>query len=230
MTQAVVRSTAQTCARRSRIEMRTSETKIILADGHPLFRIALRWVFDVIRSPVTLVEARSLASLVRAAAERPAADLVLLDPLLPGDEGLSALEFLRDEYPALRVVVVSALSHPSWRHAARALDAVGFIDKTATLEHFARALQSVLRGDEWWPFTASTPVVHRGEGSHHWESLWISELEAAASARHECPDALSLDEPGMNDVAIRTQVRSILKALDLGSGSRRRGPGHHFPV
>jgi len=56
-------------------------------------------------------------------------DVVTLDILMPGMDGLDTLEALKAEWPQARVVMVSALDHEEKRREAENLGAAGFIRK-----------------------------------------------------------------------------------------------------
>jgi len=100
----------------------------ILVVGDPvLIRSALRGVRGVLRLDATVLEASSYSKAMQVIAEHPELDLILLDLNLPDRDGFSVLTELRERYPALSVVVLSAQQDRG--SVARALDlgAVGFI-------------------------------------------------------------------------------------------------------
>ena len=76
--------------------------------------------------------------------ERP--DLVLLDVMLPGANGLQVLEALRadDRLERLPVVVVSAWQTPDDRAAAATAGADGFLGKPFELEELTTAVSNLL--------------------------------------------------------------------------------------
>jgi DNA-binding NarL/FixJ family response regulator len=121
-------------------------TTLIIADDHPLFRAALKEAVGRHMPGATIVEASSFDTLQRAIAQHPEADLVLLDLRMPGAQGFAALLFLRAEYPAVPVIVVSAAEDA--RVVQRALDfgASGFIPKSSRIETIGESLRTVLGG------------------------------------------------------------------------------------
>jgi DNA-binding NarL/FixJ family response regulator len=125
--------------------------KIIIADDHPLFRAALQQALRQALGELQLIEADSFMAVQAAAEAHPDADLVLLDLQMPGANGFSGLVYLRGQYPALPVVVVSA--HEEAKVVYRAVEhgASGFIPKSAPLPRLVEALQAVLAGDVWLP-------------------------------------------------------------------------------
>lgn len=124
---------------------------LIIADDHPLFRSALRTAVAQLLPGVHIIEADSPEALNRAVQEHPRADLILLDLRMPGVQGFSALITLRGQYPAIPVVVVSAVEEPAVMRRALDFGACGFIPKSAGLDTIGAALRSVLEGGVWLP-------------------------------------------------------------------------------
>jgi len=131
--------------------MSTTNPIIIVADDHPLFRVALRLIVRDINAAAVIVEVDSFDSLRSAMAENPGVGLVLLDLMMPGVEGLASLQFLHSDFPDLRVAVISSMSQRSWVRSAQALGAVAFVHKSTTPEQLQEALRSLIAGGSWWP-------------------------------------------------------------------------------
>ena len=129
--------------------------KVLLIDDHPLILSALQQVMQGLGSHVSV---KGVAS-ARAAREVLAADagfdLVMLDLRLGDADGFDVLAELRQGWPAMPVVVVSA----SDRHAdvVRAIDlgAMGFVPKRADNEVLFEALRVVMSGGIYVPQMSS---------------------------------------------------------------------------
>lgn len=128
--------------------------RIIVADDHPLFREALQQALAPMMPGVSFIEAESFDSLQAAVGEYEDADLVLLDLEMPGAHGFSVLVWLRTQYPALPVVVVSATSDAVVMRRAVDLGASGFIPKSSPVETISEAIAAVLEGEIWLPEAA----------------------------------------------------------------------------
>lgn len=128
--------------------------QIIVADDHPLFREALQKVLAPRMPGVRFVEAESFDSLRLAVEQHDDADLVLLDLDIPGTTGFSALAWLRDHFPALPVVMISATGDVGIMRRAVNLGASGFIPKSSPVETISEAVAAVLEGEIWLPAAA----------------------------------------------------------------------------
>jgi DNA-binding NarL/FixJ family response regulator len=121
--------------------------QIIIADDHPLFRSALKQAVKQAVGAVDIIEADSINSLQEALACDADVDLVMLDLNMPGAHGFSGLVYLRGQFPALPVVVVSGTEDANIIRKAIACGAAGFIPKSAALEDMTEAIRTVLRGE-----------------------------------------------------------------------------------
>lgn len=125
--------------------------RLVIADDHPLFRDALRLAVSHTVADGEIAEADSFDSLCAALKATPDVDLVLLDLNMPGMHGFSGLLYLRAEFAAVPVVVVSANEKPRVVRRALDLGAVGYIPKSAAANEIRDALRALLAGEAWWP-------------------------------------------------------------------------------
>ena len=199
--------------------MPKADPTVIIADDHPLFRVTLRLVVRGIAPQARVVEADSFDSLKNAVTANPDADLVLLDLGMPGVEDLSSLQFLRKDFPGLRVAVISSQSQPAVVGAVRALGAAAFIHKSVMPEQLQKALRSLLAGQDWWPQPAPAPprlpegIEIGGQQERlSQQELRILQYLEKGFLNERIAEGLSLSEP-----AVRTHISAILRKL---------GPGH----
>ncbi|MDD3764107.1 MAG: response regulator transcription factor [Nevskiales bacterium] len=128
-----------------------SANVVVVADDHPLFRSALVQALKNFLPAADVVEVSDFPALQASIAEYPDADLVLLDLHMPGAQGYSSLLFLRNEHPAVPVVVVSAHEEPGVMQRAYDFGASGFIPKSSGVPTLGDALRAVLEGEVWFP-------------------------------------------------------------------------------
>jgi len=78
-------------------------------------------------------------------------DLILLDLSMPGSSGFSGLIYLRAQFPAIPVVVVSASDDAVTIRRSMDFGASGFIPKRFGVETLREAIGKVMNGDVWIP-------------------------------------------------------------------------------
>lgn len=131
---------------------------ILVIDDHALIRDALARVLAGLVPDMRIHEAADSRSALEVIARHPQLDLVLLDLALPGMHGLTLLETLRQQHPAIGVVVISATADRRSVLSAMDRGAVGFIPKSSSNQVLKHALQLVLAGGVYVP----PEVVGRG--------------------------------------------------------------------
>jgi DNA-binding NarL/FixJ family response regulator len=125
--------------------------KVLLVDDHPLILSALQTVIRGLGDDVAVDGVESAAA-ARATLQRDADyDLVLLDLALGDADGFDVLIELRQTYPALPVVVVSASERVSDVIRAIDLGAMGFVPKRSSNAQLTEALQMVMSGGLYVP-------------------------------------------------------------------------------
>jgi DNA-binding NarL/FixJ family response regulator len=125
--------------------------RFLVADDHPLFRDALKQIVAARYPESKVEEAGTLDEVVSRLSTSDETDLVLLDLAMPGARGFSGLMFLRAQYPAVPVVVVSASDDAATIRHAIGLGASGFIPKSLATEAIDAAITAILDGDVWVP-------------------------------------------------------------------------------
>ncbi|MEN9545014.1 MAG: hypothetical protein RLZZ598_1847 [Pseudomonadota bacterium] len=125
--------------------------KVLLIDDHPLILSALQAVIQGLGDDLTVTGVASAAEARVTLAAHPGYDLVLLDLQLGDANGFDLLAELRQAYPALPVVVVSASDRTS--DVIRSIDmgAMGFVPKRATNDTLFEALHLVMSGGIYVP-------------------------------------------------------------------------------
>ena len=200
--------------------------KFLLVDDHHLIREALHGVLKELRFNAVILEAPNSAQAMQTIAENTDTNLILLDLGLPDRDGFLVLEELRQRYPAISVVVLSATQDRSNVVKALDLGASGYIPKSARREVMLGAIQLVLAGGIYIPpqvlerevlsEAATKPTGREQIGS------WCSEL----GLTDRQIDVLALMMQGMNNKTIcrilnlaeptvKNHVTAILRALKV---------------
>ena len=127
------------------------QSRIVIADDHPLVRGALRQAVEGAVANAIIIECGDLDELSRELDANGDADLVLLDLAMPGVRGFSGLMYLRAQHPQAPVAVVSANEDRGVMRRCIDFGACGFIPKTTPMETMREAIRCVLGGGTWTP-------------------------------------------------------------------------------
>ena len=116
--------------------------KILVVDDHVLIRQAMHGMLKKLRRDVVVLEAATSERAMQLVADHQDINLILLDLTLPDRDGFSVLAELRQSYPSIAVVVVSAVHDPGFVMKALDMGALGYIPKSAQGDVILSALGS----------------------------------------------------------------------------------------
>lgn len=75
-------------------------------------------------------------------------DLVTMDIIMPGMDGLETAQAILEEHPEAKIIMVSSLAYDDTFEEAEAIGAKGFIDKPFEKEQLLEVFQQVLSDSE----------------------------------------------------------------------------------
>src|SRR5262245_7613938 len=125
--------------------------KFLLIDDHVLIREALLGVLKDLRRDATVLEAANCHQAEQLVEEHSDLEVILLDLNLPDGDGFRLLAQLREHYPAISIIVLSASNDRDYVVRALDLGAVGFIPKSSQRAVMVSALELVLSGGIYIP-------------------------------------------------------------------------------
>jgi DNA-binding NarL/FixJ family response regulator len=128
-----------------------ASTHLVIADDHPLFRDALRQAVASVVASAKIDEAGAFEELTALLGQDSDIDMILLDLSMPGISGFSGLIYLRAQYPAIPVVIVSASDDIATIRSSLDFGASGFIPKRFGVETLREAIGKVMAGEVWVP-------------------------------------------------------------------------------
>jgi DNA-binding NarL/FixJ family response regulator len=133
-----------------------SSTRVILADDHEIVRAGLRNALLELPDLEIVAEVGSGPDLIVALAHHPI-DLLIVDVAMPDFEPIGAVRQIKTQYPALKVLVVSAHADEAYLVGLLDVGVDGYHLKDQPLVDLHLAVQRVLAGERW----ISSPLVER---------------------------------------------------------------------
>lgn len=122
---------------------------VLLVDDHTLFREGMRLMLG--SSSQVQANILGVGNLTDALALQQSPDLVLLDIGLPGLGGIEGLESIRQRWPNVAIVMLSAHDRPEIVREAMRKGASGFVSKTVPSEHICQVVR------HWLPQLGGPP-------------------------------------------------------------------------
>jgi len=134
--------------------------KIIIADDHPIVRNGLKQIIaDEIE--LTVASEVSNAEELFQALKQDSFDLIILDIAMPGQSGIDALIKLKNIYPNLPVLILSALSEELYALRTIKAGAAGYLHKESAPESLISAIRKILNGGFYISPYLTESMVHQ---------------------------------------------------------------------
>jgi DNA-binding NarL/FixJ family response regulator len=218
---------------------------LLIADDHPLFRLALVQALREVVPEARVEEAGSLADARATLTANEDIDLVLLDLHMPDSHGLMGLAALRAEHPQIAVAMISAHDDPATIRRALAYGASAFIPKRSDVAQLQAALRAVLACEEYLPPALREAVNAQGPdagdaataarlASLTPQQFKVLVLVAEGQLNKQIADALGISERTVKahlsalfeklGVRNRTQAGVLLRSLELTDPARHVAP------
>jgi len=192
--------------------------KVLVIDDHPLIQEALHHVLRALDPAVELIEAHDASEAHAALSRDPDTQLILLDLTLPGCDGFVLLSDLRQEWPSLPVLVLSATHDRGTVERALDLGAMGFIPKTANTRVLLDALRLVLSGGVYVPTESRgfAPAIQpRPAMKPEQLGLTVRQSDVLKLLVEGKPNKLICRDLRLSEGTVKVHVSAILRALNV---------------
>ncbi len=196
--------------------------RILVVDDHPIVRQGLRAFLDT-REGMSVVGEAGDGEAAVAEAARLQPDVILMDLLRPGTDGLTAIGRIRAADPAARILVLTSFSSADQVVPAVRAGAAGYLLKDAAPEEVEAAVRAVHRGEARLdPHVTATvmaevasPAAGAGPDEAALATLTPREREVLALLARGLTNAQLARQLVLSEKTVKTHVSSILAKLRL---------------
>jgi NarL family two-component system response regulator LiaR len=190
--------------------------RILIADDHAVVRQGLRMFlgldpeFQIVGEAADGAEAVSLARQLRP-------DVVLMDLLMPGMDGIQATAAIRSEVPETEVVALTSVLEDGAVIGAVRAGAIGYLLKDAQPDELCRAIRAAAAGQVQLSPRAAERLMREVRTPDNPEKLTDREVEvlrllAEGQSNKEIARTLTIGEK-----TVKTHVSNILAKLGVVS-------------
>ncbi len=202
--------------------VRTSEARVrvLIVDDHAIVRKGIRALLSEADGFEVVGEADNGQAAVQRA-EECSPDVILMDLLMPGMDGIEATRQITSRRPGARVLVLTSFAADNKVFPAIKAGASGYLLKDSSPDELVRAIRQVHRGEPSLHPTIARKLLQEvarpAEPQPAPEALTAREMEvlrliAQGLSNQEIADRLVVSEP-----TVRAHVSRILGKLHLAS-------------
>lgn len=197
--------------------------RVILVDDDALARRAVRSVLEGDGMAVVAETGSGRESVELAAYHRP--DVVVMDIVMPGFDGIAATREIVDRAPAVHVVMLTSGDDADVAVATLRAGASGYLSKELDADGLARAIRAVVMGQPAIPRRYVGALLDRVRSSPE-HGVGLRPVRSALTPREwEVVDLLCQDrstreiarELVLSADTVRSHVKSILRKLEVRS-------------
>ena len=183
--------------------------RVLLVDDHPLLRAGLADTIAGQADMQVVAEAADGRAAVAAwAANRP--DLTIMDLAMPGMCGLEALQAIRAQFPAARIVMLTTFGGDAQVRRALEAGASGFLLKSSLRKELVGMIRAVHGGQRYIsPEIAQQLASHLGASLLSEREVEVLQCAAAGNANKRIATLL-----GISEETVKAHMRTILAKLD----------------
>jgi DNA-binding NarL/FixJ family response regulator len=208
---------------------RTVPIRVLLVDDHAMVRRGMRDFLSLHDDLEIVGEAADGAAAIEgAAALRP--DVVVMDLLMPGVDGIDATARIKAANPEIEIVAITSFIEEARIVAALEAGASGFLLKDAEADELAAAIRAAASGEVHLDPAVAGIVARRmrnrpgggaggdaDPGAGTLGSLTARERDVLGAVARGLSNRAIADELGITERTARTHVSNILAKLGLAS-------------
>lgn len=195
--------------------------KLLVVDDHPVLREGLVALLRQLGPDTVVLEAGDAQAALRLVEEQSDLDVVILDLVLPGLNGLSALPEFGRSRPDLPVIVLSSSEEPQDARKALAQGALGYVPKSASQHTLISAIKLVLEGEIYVPPLILNDMASRGSSALPRRSeetgsiLTPRQIEVLRRLSQGQPNKTIANELDLSEKTVKAHITAIFKALNV---------------
>ena len=196
---------------------------VLVVDDHEVVRKGLGLIFGQTEDIVMVGATDDAETTIALLHQNTQTDVLLLDIDMPKENGLVVLRRVKNEFPSIRVLVLSM--HPEEIYAVNCLKsgAMGYIGKNAPVEEILAAIRKVNDGGIYISEKLSERMAYqRRSGANAaqrrlYKRLSIREIEVLKLLTSGKKNKQVAEELGINEKTVSTYKARLLRKLNVSN-------------
>ena len=195
--------------------------RVLIVDDHPIVRQGVRGVLAN-HPDIQVVGEADSASTLFSIVDSLKPDVILLDIRMPGQNGIEVTQRLKQDHPALKVIILTTYDDDEYLFGALRAGAEGYLLKSASQEVLADSIRQVGRGERLLSANLVGKVMRefkdlakdkaRTDSGLTDQELEVLRMIAAGATNKEIAEKLFWSE-----VTVKRKVQDILEKMSVAN-------------
>jgi DNA-binding NarL/FixJ family response regulator len=190
--------------------------RILIVDDHAVVRQGLKMFLALDDELEVVGEAANGEEAIRRAHEL-VPDVVLMDLLMPGIDGIAATETIRRELPDVEVIALTSVLEDKAVYGAVRAGAIGYLLKDTQGDELCRAIKAAAAGQVQLSPQAALRLMREVQVPHSPEKLTPRETEVLRLLAHGMSNKEISAALVIGEKTVKTHVSSVLSKLGVPS-------------
>lgn len=173
----------------------TKAIRVMLVDDHAVVRSGLS-AFLMVYDDLELVGEAGDGERAVSLCEKTRPDVVLMDLMMPGMDGVTATRLIRARFPETQVIALTSFKEQEWVEGALKAGAIGYLLKDVTADDLARAIRDAAAGKAILAPEAAQVLIQSARGGD----------KPGADLTDREREVLALMVDGLNNQQIATRL------------------------
>lgn len=174
---------------------KTKAIRVMLVDDHAVVRSGLS-AFLMVYDDLELVGEAGDGERAVSLCEKARPDVVLMDLMMPGMDGVTATRLIRARFPETQVIALTSFKEQEWVEGALKAGAIGYLLKDVTADDLARAIRDAAAGKAILAPEAAQVLIQSARGGD----------KPGADLTDREREVLALMVDGLNNQQIATRL------------------------
>ena len=194
--------------------------RVLIVDDHDIIREGLRAVLAVIHDIELVGEAADgEKAIFLTRSLHP--DVIVMDLVMPGMDGIEAIEYIAREYPSTRILVLTTFAGEDLLFPAIKAGALGYQLKDSKSEDLIRSIREVYRGESSLHPKIARKVLQElnmpVQAPRTTDPLTARELEVLGLVAEGADNAEIAGKLVISEATVRSHLSHILDKLHLAN-------------
>lgn len=190
---------------------------VIIADDHPLFADGIKALITEGSDQITVVATVKNGEELLKMLELRSVDIALVDINMPGKDGIELTRIIKDNYPNIKVVILSM--HGEYKFIASAIEAgaSGYLLKNTNWTELSEALEQVQQGKTFYSRDITTTIVEAMTAKTSADHIELStrEIEVLQLICQEMTNEQIGAQLFISTNTVKTHRRNLLQKLKV---------------